>query len=310
MTVEYKAGTLTSRSLILSCYNSISLQYFLYRSHFQSPQIRLTYCFPLPFHYTPPHHGVLEILGLRAFSRRCRHLHSNLRRPDNLAPSPIVQNTNLVLYTIGDWRPLYDLTFSCKFCAVKLTIIIVEVIGFGARGVGNKKPDILIPYIIQALLILLAPILFAASVYMILGRLIRASNAESYSLIPVKWLTKIFVGGDVMCFMIQAGGGAVLSGADSKSSRDLGQNLILAGLIIQIVVFGVFLVVAMIFDRRVHRKPTGSALDAGISLSRFMMMLYSVSFLITFRNLFRVIEYAMGCKLDISIGCCLMLTLE
>ncbi|KAG4443364.1 hypothetical protein IFR05_001153 [Cadophora sp. M221] len=180
------------------------------------------------------------------------------------------------------------------FCIPLVIGGLFEVIGFGARAVGNKKPDILIPYIIQALLILLAPILFAASVYMILGRLIRATKAESYSLIPVKWLTKIFVGGDVLCFLIQAGGGAVLSGADTKSARNLGQNLILAGLIIQIVVFCVFLMVAMVFDRRVRRKPTGSTPDSGISLSRFMIMLYGVSGLITFRNLFRVIEYAMG----------------
>ena len=58
------------------------------------------------------------------------------------------------------------------------------------------------PYIIQSTLILLAPILFAASIYMILGRLIRRTDSAEYSLIRVNWLTKIFVGGDILCLYV------------------------------------------------------------------------------------------------------------
>ena len=62
------------------------------------------------------------------------------------------------------------------------------------------------PYIGQSLMLLLAPALFAASVYMILGRIIRLLNAGSASLIRPSWLTKIFVTGDVLSFFIQSGG--------------------------------------------------------------------------------------------------------
>lgn len=62
------------------------------------------------------------------------------------------------------------------------------------------------PYIGQSLMLLLAPALFAASVYMILGRIIRMLNADSLSLIRPSWLTKIFVTGDVLSFFIQSGG--------------------------------------------------------------------------------------------------------
>jgi hypothetical protein len=41
---------------------------------------------------------------------------------------------------------------------------------------------------------------------MILGRLIVALNAESMSPIPKKWMTKIFVTGDVIAFLSQAAG--------------------------------------------------------------------------------------------------------
>ena len=62
------------------------------------------------------------------------------------------------------------------------------------------------PYIIQSLLLLLGPSFFAASIYMILGRIIRLTGGERYSLIGPKWLTKIFVVGDILSFFVQSGG--------------------------------------------------------------------------------------------------------
>jgi hypothetical protein len=62
------------------------------------------------------------------------------------------------------------------------------------------------PYIIQALLILVAPALFAATIYMELGRLVTLVDGEDYTLIRKKWLTKVFVCGDILSFMVQSAG--------------------------------------------------------------------------------------------------------
>lgn len=59
---------------------------------------------------------------------------------------------------------------------------------------------------LQSLLTLLAPTLFAAAIYMILGRLIRLLGADSYSMIRTKWLTKVFLLGDMLSFFCQCGG--------------------------------------------------------------------------------------------------------
>ncbi len=64
----------------------------------------------------------------------------------------------------------------------------------------------LAPYVIQTLLLLVAPALFAASIYMTLGRIIVGVDGESYSMIKKKWLTKVFVTSDVLSFLIQLGG--------------------------------------------------------------------------------------------------------
>ncbi|KFY77917.1 hypothetical protein V499_02819 [Pseudogymnoascus sp. VKM F-103] len=180
------------------------------------------------------------------------------------------------------------------FCIPFIVGGIFETIGYGARAASNSNRESLPLYIMQALLILLAPILFAASVYMILGRLIRATGAESYAIIRATRITKIFVGGDILCFLVQAMGAGMLSGADSKKGKDRGQNVILGGLILQIIIFLLFLLVAIIFHKRLRNRPTGKTLDASITWERMLSQLYIVSVLITIRNLFRVIEYAAG----------------
>jgi hypothetical protein len=62
------------------------------------------------------------------------------------------------------------------------------------------------PYIQQSLLLLLAPALFAASIYMILGRMILRLDSEKLCIFKKKWLTKFFVAGDILSFSVQAAG--------------------------------------------------------------------------------------------------------
>ncbi|KAI9146732.1 Protein RTM1 [Paramyrothecium foliicola] len=186
------------------------------------------------------------------------------------------------------WR-----TFKTRswFCVAFVVGGLFEVIGYAARATARDKTDQLMPNIIQSVFILVAPALFAASVYMTLGRIIRGIGAESVSVIKVKWLTTIFVTGDVVSFVVQASGAGIMVTADSMK---LGENIILGGLFVQIIVFGIFAVTAAIFHRRVRQYFPSATAVSGNNWERIMTMLYSVSILIMARSVFRVIEYAMG----------------
>ncbi|PPJ52371.1 hypothetical protein CBER1_10748 [Cercospora berteroae] len=127
---------------------------------------------------------------------------------------------------------------------------------------------------------------------MFLARIMRATNAAQHSIIRINWVTKIFVGGDILCFVVQGAGGGILAGGDSQSSQDLGKGVILAGLCLQMVIFGFFMVVAAIWQRRMRGSKEGEL--TSLNWLIYLQMLYVVSVLITIRNLFRVIEYAMG----------------
>ncbi len=87
-----------------------------------------------------------------------------------------------------------------------LTSTAVEWIGYVARAVSaHQTPNwTLGAYVVQIMLILVAPALFAATIYMELGRIIMLCDGAHHSLIKLRWLTKIFVAGDVLSFVTQA----------------------------------------------------------------------------------------------------------
>lgn len=89
-----------------------------------------------------------------------------------------------------------------------MLIFLVEIIGYIGRAMSSKQSPnwTLGPYIVQTLFLLLAPALLAASIYMLLGRIILVLQAESHALLKKKWLTKIFVTGDVLSFLLQGAG--------------------------------------------------------------------------------------------------------
>jgi hypothetical protein len=71
---------------------------------------------------------------------------------------------------------------------------------------GHSDKTNLSVYIMMTITLLVAPALFAASIYMILGRLIVFTRSEKLSPIRPSRLTKIFVCGDVFSFLVQSGG--------------------------------------------------------------------------------------------------------
>jgi hypothetical protein len=72
------------------------------------------------------------------------------------------------------------------------------------------------PYIMQSVLLLVAPALFAASIYMELGRIVLMVDGERHLFIRRTWLTKLFVAGDVLSFLMQSSG--KLSTSTSRKS--------------------------------------------------------------------------------------------
>lgn len=212
-------------------------------------------------------------------------------------PSKAAAAVFVTLFAISTLMHLFQLTRKRTWYFIPFVIGgIFETIGYGGRiGSALQTPNwTLSPYIVQTLLLLVAPALFAASVYMILGRIVRLVDGGRHSIIPIQWLTKIFVTVDVISFLMQGAGGGLLSSAKDSSGLQTGENVIIGGLAVQLIGFSVFVIVASIFHVRMVRQPTAASKTVAVPWQRFMFVLYAVSALILVRSLFRAIEYGQG----------------
>ncbi|KAK4085598.1 uncharacterized protein Triagg1_588 [Trichoderma aggressivum f. europaeum] len=171
---------------------------------------------------------------------------------------------------------------------------IFEFIGYAARGAsGKESPNwTLGPYITQSILLLVAPALFAATIYMELGRIISLVDGESHCLIRKQWLTMIFVFGDILSFVLQGGGGGYQA-SGTASALETGARVVIVGLFVQLVFFGFFIVIAVKFHISISHSST-IRLSTELPWQKHMNALYIVSTLIMVRSIFRVVEYLQG----------------
>jgi hypothetical protein len=162
----------------------------------------------------------------------------------------------MVSDTFNYWRDMYvyhaQSVFPDVFTSLTEDAETVEVLGFVGRILSTNDFWALGPFIMQSLLLLVAPALFAASIYIILGRIILLTDGEKHSLIRQKWLTKIFVVGDCISFLAQCGGGGIQA-AGSLTMLHTGEKIIVVGLFLQLAFFGFFVVVAGLFHWRLAK---------------------------------------------------------
>ncbi|KAA8650354.1 RTA1 domain-containing protein [Aspergillus tanneri] len=164
--------------------------------------------------------------------------------------------------------------------------------GYYGRAWSHNNRTQIKSWALQQMLILCAPPLVAATIYMVLGRIIRAFNADHHSSIRSRRLTFIFVANDVLCFLTQIfGAGDQITGNDNI--MNIGLKVVLVGLIFSLVVFALFVWVAFVFHRRLKRDPTPVAeQNTDLHWERYMWAIYISCFALMLRNLVRTIEFA------------------
>jgi hypothetical protein len=88
--------------------------------------------------------------------------------------------------------------------------------------------------------------------------------------------------------------GAALLASTNPTTAETGSHIVLAGLAIQIVIFGFFVVVALILQRRLHAFPTRQSQDVSIPWKKHLYVLYVTCAFIMFRSIIRIAEFAEG----------------
>lgn len=126
---------------------------------------------------------------------------------------------------------------------------------------------------------------------MVLGRIIRSVRAEKHAVLCLKWLTKTFVICGILTFVVQAGASGMMVSSDLTN---VGQDVVIAGLALQVPSFSLFIVMVIVFQTRMRRDQTPQSFDFLLPWKQHLYSLYVISGLILIRSVFRVVEYVMG----------------
>ncbi len=172
---------------------------------------------------------------------------------------------------------------------------ILEAVGYIARIGSHYDKTAKNNYILQSMFILLAPAFFAATIYMLFGRMVRLLRSAEYSFIPLKFLSPIFVTGDVISIFVQSSGGGL-----SASGNELGSKIILCGLFVQIITFSIFMILETRYVFMMTKNPTDTAIEMRYHPNKLnnwhhlnWIMIVSC-ILIMIRSIYKVIEYIQG----------------
>jgi hypothetical protein len=125
---------------------------------------------------------------------------------------------------------------------------------------------------------------------MVYSRIVRAVHAEDLSPVPMRWATWIFVIGDLTCFMIQGNAAGLLGNENLTLIADY---IIVAGLVLQIIVFVLFIICCGVFNRRMRFHVAESCPVVHLPWQSCLNMLYTTSSAVLVRNIYRVVEFVM-----------------
>ncbi|KAJ7871061.1 RTA1 like protein-domain-containing protein [Mycena leptocephala] len=176
---------------------------------------------------------------------------------------------------------------------------ILETVGWGGRLWSFKSPQIFEAYEIQIVCTVMGPTPLAAANFIVLGRIINRLGPV-YSRLSPKLYTILFLCCDIVSLVVQAvGGGMAATAVNENRDPTKGGNIILGGIVFQMVTIAVYVLCATEFLLRYLRnRPIGhgseQAPSTTVPLGRKMKLLvYALVFNTTclfIRAVYRVIE--------------------
>lgn len=168
---------------------------------------------------------------------------------------------------------------------------IFEVAGFVLRILSSRNPGSIILYAAQQVLLLVAPLLFAASMYMTLPKLLKYLCSQEVCPIRLSWFSKIFLTGDIAAFLLQLLGSGMQA---SDGMRDIGRIIAIVGLVIQLAFFGAYACVVAWCDFSLYRSKRHLMSGGAYQWRTLIWAIYITSGLILMRSCFRFAEFLDG----------------
>jgi hypothetical protein len=100
----------------------------------------------------------------------------------------------------------------------------------------------------------LGPVFFCAALYLLLGQIIIIYHGEDVSRLKSRNYAIFFVSCDVIALILQSAGGALTSTAEGADGRQMGLNIMIAGLAFQVAALTLFIALSSEFAIRLRRR--------------------------------------------------------
>ncbi|KAI0325199.1 RTA1-domain-containing protein [Cubamyces sp. BRFM 1775] len=186
-----------------------------------------------------------------------------------------------------------------------------EVAGWYGREWSHDQPLNDTPYTIQILALILSPTPLVGALFITFGRM-AARLGQRYSRLRPRLYSRIFLTIDIICLLVQAGGGSISSGNNDVKVAQIGSDITLGGIIFQLVALTVFgaLLVEYLTRRNKDRPFKGrdvndterAAMLSGnlggrsvqIAAKRLAIMLCIATTLLGIRAIYRTVELSDG----------------
>ncbi|OLN87357.1 Sphingoid long-chain base transporter RSB1-like protein 8 [Colletotrichum chlorophyti] len=206
----------------------------------------------------------------------------------------------LVSGFLGTWKRTWSfMLFVTGGC-------VLETVGYVGRVMLHDNPWNKDAFQMQICCIILGPTFICAGIYLTLKH-VSANLNPSLSRIRPRLYPLIFLPADLTCLIIQAIGGglAAAAGQTNKKLLDGGNQAIIAGIVLQVVVLMLFGVAGADYWIRVRKWAAGAGAGAGggegdlglYHAKRFRMFIYAVAVAyacVMIRCIYRVAEMAGG----------------
>ncbi|KAF8878929.1 RTA1-like protein [Infundibulicybe gibba] len=159
--------------------------------------------------------------------------------PYGYIPTESIAIIFVALFSISTLAHLGQLLYFRAWFIIPTALFcgLLELVGWSARLWSSISPIASTPFLMQITATIIAPTPLVAANFIILGRIIRQLG-PSYSRLSPKLYSIIFCGCDVTSLVIQAAGGGMASTAEDDPT--LGGNIMLAGIIFQLVTITVY----------------------------------------------------------------------
>ncbi|WVW79821.1 hypothetical protein I302_101791 [Kwoniella bestiolae CBS 10118] len=158
-------------------------------------------------------------------------------------PSPAWCLAFIVLFSVS--ATVHSIqAFRYKYWIIYPTLVLgalVEVLGWSGRYWSSQNVTLLTPFLMQISTLIMAPVFFSAYDYVVLGMAINRLGPQ-YSLLQPKYYFATFITADIISLVLQAiGGGKASSSAAEGAPTQSATNIMVAGIIFQLVSMGVFI---------------------------------------------------------------------